>query len=186
MARALTAAVARTLLVGVRASESVACRLVFHGAPPWRFVQDGLLQVRGRQLGRWCGVVGKRVEERRPGSVVSRGERGNPAVCPVDREHAPVERRTVAELRDDLAWDGLHEEDPPAVRRIGRWAAGKRLAPGNRIPQIRPDLARHRDRPEVALRWVTDYPCCAGHARVVWITGMGLDRSSHMKVFLER
>src|SRR5438477_1309226 len=291
VARALATAVAGALLVGVRARESVARRLVFHGAPPFRsFVKEGLLQVRGRQLGRWCGVVGQRVEERRPGSVVSRGQRRDPAFCPVDREHAPVERRTVAELRDDLAgdgddpdrgpvirgcrfvrtriatrevfmpghelgfdpidesylrgephhgagseglldldrerrqargrdrrhisgwwmvrelvkrrrpalrdtsianrehsaWDGLHEEDAPAVRRIGRWAAGKRVAPRNRIPQIRPNLACHRDGPHVTLRRITDDPCCAGVARVVWITWVGLYRSTHMKVFLER
>src|SRR5438477_9802260 len=86
MARALATAVAGALLVSVRARESVACRLVFHGAPPSSFVQGGLLQVRGRQLWRSCGVVGQRVEERRPGSVVSRGEGRDPAVCPVDRE----------------------------------------------------------------------------------------------------
>src|SRR5438552_18158856 len=90
MARALATAVAGALLVGARARESVACRLVFHGAPPFRsFVKGRLLQVRGRQLGRWCGVVGQRVEERRPASVVSRGEGRDPAVCPVDREYAP-------------------------------------------------------------------------------------------------
>src|SRR5205823_2277502 len=78
----------------------------------------------------------------------------------------------------------LDQEDPPAVWRVRRRTCKQRMPPRHRNSVVRPDVARHGDGPKEALRGVADDSRCASHARVVWITSVGPDRSGHTKVFL--